>query len=115
MIETRTRLGRLLLQAGVTVLVVPFAYPLFVMGQMSLSGEGWRNYRAVLSRPELPRFFENSVLIAAGTVAFTYIVTMLASFAFAKLRMRFKEVFFYLILATLTMPAAALTVPLFLT
>jgi raffinose/stachyose/melibiose transport system permease protein len=115
MIETHSRRGRLLLQLGTTLLILPFVYPLVTMVQVSLSGEGWANYGAVLSRPELPGFFRNSVMIAGGTVLLTYAATMLAAFAFAKLKMRFKEFFFYLILATLTLPVAALTVPLFLT
>ena len=115
MIETRTRAARWLLQVLLTLLVVPFAFPLAAAVRASLSGEGWANYVAVLTLPELPSFFRNSLIIAALTVALTYACTMCAAYSFARLRLWGRELIFYGLLAALTLPPAALTVPLFIT
>lgn len=113
MLETNTRLGRISLQMLMTLLVLPFIFPLAVMVEVSLGGEGLGNYAAVLSLPQLPLFFRNSLIIAGGTIILTYACAMLSAFAFAKLTMRGREVLFYALLVALTLPSAALTVPLF--
>src|SRR5215212_132087 len=79
MFEVRTRWGRILLQVVVTLLVLPFLFPLIAMVQGSLAGDGWANYSAVLAVPGLWRFFLNTVVIAAGVIAIVYVVTMLAA------------------------------------
>jgi raffinose/stachyose/melibiose transport system permease protein len=112
MFETRSRRAKIGLQILITVLVLPFLFPLVAMVQGSLAGIGWGNYEAVLSRPELPLFFRNSILISAGTIAVVYVCTMLAAFAFSKLHLRGREVFFWLILAALTLPEVVLLTPL---
>ncbi|HEY2675105.1 MAG TPA: carbohydrate ABC transporter permease [Rugosimonospora sp.] len=115
MFETRTWQGRTALQVLATVLVLPFLFPLVVMVKGSLAGQGFRNFTAVLSVPGFGRFFLNSVLIAAGVIVLVYIVTMMAAFGFAKLHIRFREVYFWLLLACLTLPEVVLLTPLFVT
>ena len=115
MFETRSRLSRVALQVLVTLMVIPFLFPLVVMVQGSLAGNGWGNYAAVLAVPGLGRFFLNSVLIAASVIVLVYVVTMLAAYGFAKLRVPFREVWFWLLLACLTLPEVVLLAPLFAT
>lgn len=115
MLEARTPLGRIGLQALLTVLVLPFLVPLVAMVHGSLQGIGWRNYLVVLSLPELPLFFRNSVIVAGLVILITLVCTMLAAFGFAKLHIRGKEVFFWLLLAALTLPEIVLVTPLFVT
>lgn len=116
MIEFRTAFGRGAFQFLVTVLAIPFLLPLVIMIWLSFQGQGWQaNYGAVLSQPLLPRFFLNSAIIAAGTVVLTYVATMLAAFVFAKIRLPWKTLAFYIVLAALTLPPAVLMVPLFMT
>ena len=102
MFEARGSLAKTLLQLVITLLAIPYAFPLVVMVQGSLSGQGWGNYRAVLSRPELPMFFRNSLLIAVVTVLLVLLCTMCAAFAFSKLYVFGKEVIFWLLVACLT-------------
>ncbi|MHB8687235.1 MAG: carbohydrate ABC transporter permease [Candidatus Dormibacteraceae bacterium] len=84
------------------------------MVRVAISGQGARtNFAAVLSQPLIGAFFRNSLILAAGSIAIAYACTMLASFALAKLRLPGREVYFYVILAGLTFPTVALTVPLF--
>ncbi len=115
MFETRSLRAKIGLQVLLTVMVLPFLFPLVAMVQGSLAGIGWGNYEAVLSRPELPLFFRNSILISAATILIVYLCTMMAAFAFSKLHIRGREVYFWMILAALTLPEVVLLTPLFST
>jgi raffinose/stachyose/melibiose transport system permease protein len=115
MFEIRTWKGKLALQLVVTVMVLPFLFPLIVMVKGSLAGQGWRNFKAVLGVPGLGQFFVNSIIIAAGVVLLVYVVTMMAAYGFAKLHIAFREVYFWLLLACLTLPEVVLLAPLFST
>ncbi|GAA1919310.1 carbohydrate ABC transporter permease [Microbacterium aoyamense] len=115
MFEARTLRMRLLLQLIVTVLALPFLLPLIVMVSGSLQGQGWGNYVAVLEVPNFFLFFRNSIVIAVITVVIVYICALLAAFAFSKLRIRAREVFFWMLLITLTLPEVVLLTPLFST
>ncbi|MGI5516123.1 carbohydrate ABC transporter permease [Streptomyces sp. CA-106131] len=111
--EARTRIARTILQITLTVLVLPFVVPLYWLFSGSLAGYGWPNYTAILSNELLPVFFLNSIVIAGITIIISVVCSLFAAFALAKLNLRFKEVFFYIVLGALTMPTAILAVPLF--
>jgi raffinose/stachyose/melibiose transport system permease protein len=116
MFHIRTRTGRIVLQIAVTLAIIPFVAPLIIMVIRSGEGQGFAaNYGAVLGRPEFLTFLRNSAVIAIGAVCVTYICTMFASYALAKLALRGREVAFYFMVAALTLPTAALSVPLFIT
>ncbi|MFD2840513.1 carbohydrate ABC transporter permease [Populibacterium corticicola] len=115
MLTARTTGGKLMIQLVLTLLTIPFVLPLIAMVQGSLAGTGWNNYRTVLSVPQLPGFFKNSIIIAICTVALVYVVGLLAAFGFSKLRIPGKEFFFWLILAALTLPGVVMITPLFKT
>jgi raffinose/stachyose/melibiose transport system permease protein len=103
------------LQLLATVLVLPYLFPLVVMVRGSLAGQGFQNFRAVLAVPGFARFFVNSGIIALAVIALVYVVTMMAAFGFAKLHIRFRELYFWLLLACLTLPEVVLLAPLFAT
>jgi raffinose/stachyose/melibiose transport system permease protein len=103
------------LQLLATVLVLPYLFPLVVMVRGSLAGQGFQNFRAVLAVPGFARFFVNSGIIALAVIAMVYVVTMMAAFGFAKLHIRFRELYFWLLLACLTLPEVVLLAPLFAT
>jgi raffinose/stachyose/melibiose transport system permease protein len=115
MFEVRTRGARIGLQVLVTVLALPFLAPLVAMVQGSLAGVGVGNYAKVFRTGVVGTYFRNSVLIAVVTIAIVYVATMLAAFGFSKLRIAGKEIWFWLLLAALTMPEAVLLTPLFVT
>jgi raffinose/stachyose/melibiose transport system permease protein len=115
MFETRRLRSRIGLQLLLTVLVLPFAFPLVVMVRGSLAGSGWGNYRTVLSLPLLPGFFVNSALLSAAVIVIVLICTLTAAFGFSKLHVPGKEVFFWMLLACLTLPGVVLLAPLFAT
>ncbi|MCX2750064.1 carbohydrate ABC transporter permease [Arthrobacter sp. MI7-26] len=115
MFEARTRLTRVILQVVVTVLVLPFLFPLAAMLQGSLAGEGWGNYAKVLAVPGFGLFFRNSAIMALATIVIVYIVALLAAYGFSKLHIRGREIYFWLLLACLTLPEVVLLTPLFVT
>ncbi|WP_394552802.1 carbohydrate ABC transporter permease [Agromyces sp. MMS24-JH15] len=115
MFEARSRLGRIGLQLLVTLLVIPFLLPLVAMVQGSLVGAGFENYLAVLRVGSIGTFFLSSAIISAGVILLVYAVTMLTAFGFAKFRIRRKELYFWLLLACLTLPEVVLLAPLFAT
>jgi multiple sugar transport system permease protein/raffinose/stachyose/melibiose transport system permease protein len=108
MFEARRPWQRVVLQVVLTLLVLPYLFPLIVMVQGSLAGQGWTNFRDVLDVPGFWRFFLNSAVIAAGVIVLVYVVTMLAAYGFSKL-------YFWMLLACLTLPEVVLLTPLFIT
>jgi raffinose/stachyose/melibiose transport system permease protein len=113
--EVRTWYTRGALQLVLTLMVVPFVFPLIAMVQGSLAGSGWGNYATVLSLGLLPRFFINSVLVSVAVLAIVLICTLTAAFGFSKLNIRGKELFFWMLLGALTLPEVVLLAPLFAT
>jgi raffinose/stachyose/melibiose transport system permease protein len=115
MFEARSRLSKILLQLAVTLIILPYIFPLVAMVQGSLSGEGWGNYQKVLAVPGLVLFFRNSLIIAVATIAIVYVAASLAAYGFSKLHIAGREVYFWLLLACLTLPEVVLLTPLFVT
>lgn len=58
-------------------------------------------------------YFKNSVLVAIPVVAFTLLLSMMAAYAFATMRFRFKEIVFVVMIAGMTVPLGVLSIPLF--
>ena len=115
MFETRRLSSKIILQVIVTIMVLPFLFPLIAMVQESLSGQGWGNYRAVWATGVVPQFFRNSAIIALGVIIIVYCLTMMAAYGFSKLHVRWKEIYFWMMLAALTLPEVVLLTPLFST
>jgi ABC-type glycerol-3-phosphate transport system permease component len=115
MFEIRNRTSKWLLQLIVTIAVIPFLIPLITMVARSLEGRGWGNYVAVIQVPGFARFFLNSFIVSGSAIIVVYLFTMAASFGFSKLRIRYKEVFFWMMMAALTLPEVVLIAPLYVT
>ena len=114
-IEARSRRARVIMQVIITLAVIPYLFPLVAMVQGSLAGEGWTNYAKVLAVPGFILFFRNSAIIAAATIVLVLVVTMLAAFGFSKLHIRGREIYFWALLACITLPEVVLLTPLFVT
>lgn len=115
MFEVRRLRSRVALQVILTIMVLPYLFPLIAMVQESLAGQGWKNYKAVWDTGVVPVFFRNSAIIALGTIILVYCLTMLAAFGFSKLHIRGKEIYFWMMLVALTLPEVVLLTPLFAT
>ena len=108
MFETMRLRSKVILQVILTIMVLPFLFPLIAMVQESLAGQGWDNYKVVWDTGVVPEFFRNSAIIAAGVIIIVYCLTMFAAFGFSKLHIRGKEIYFWMTLAALTLPEVVL-------
>lgn len=115
MFEVRTRKNRILLQILLLFMTIPYVLPLIQMFLGSLGGRGLYNYKAVWDTGVVPTYFRNSAIISFCVILLVYFFSMTAGFGFAKLHIRGKEIFFWLILVALTLPEVILLTPLFVT
>ena len=97
------------------VMTVPYLIPLVQMVLGSLGGRGLYNYKAVWDTGIVLTVFKNTTIIAIGVITLVYVFSMTAGFGFAKLQIRGKEFFFWMILIALTLPEVILLTPLFVT
>ena len=111
MFLTRRLSSKIILQVILTIMVVPYLFPLIAMVQESLSGQGFGNYRAVWAVGVVPEFFRNSAIIAGGVIIIVYCLTMLAAYGFSKLHIRGREIYFWMMIAALTLPEVVLLTP----
>ena len=115
MFELRSRKSKILMQLLLLLMTIPYVLPLVLMVLGSLGGRGLYNYKAVWDTGVVPTYFRNSAIIAFGVILLVYFFSMTAGFGFAKLYIRKKEVYFWLILLAMTLPEVILLTPLFVT
>lgn len=72
------------------------------------------NYGRVLDALPIPRFFFNSVVASTVTTTLNVLVAALAAYPLAKMRFRGREPIFYLLLATIIVPAQLTFIPSYL-
>jgi putative chitobiose transport system permease protein len=71
-------------------------------------------YGKVLDALPIPKFFLNSIVASSITTILNVLVASLAAYPLAKMRFRGREVIFYLLLATLIVPAQLTYIPSYL-
>src|SRR5262249_11327787 len=71
------------------------------------------NYKHVLDALPIPTFFLNSIVATTAVTVFNTLVASLAAYPLAKLRFRGRDPIFYLLLATLIVPAQLTFIPSF--
>ena len=71
------------------------------------------NYQHVLDALPIPRFFLNSTFVAIAVGALNVLVAALAAYPLAKMRFPGRDAIFYLLLATLIVPAQLTYIPSF--
>jgi len=74
----------------------------------------WENFPRAFTFFPFARFLTNSIIVASGGTAVHLVTSVLAAYAFARLRFRGREVLFLLYLGTLMIPRQVTVVPLFL-
>jgi raffinose/stachyose/melibiose transport system permease protein len=114
MFNSTPRSVTVICQILLTVLAIIFAAPLVVMFRVSLQGRGLVNYQMVLELPYVPRFFLNSIFVTICSIVLVYTVTVLAAYAFSKLKFRGKSLLFNGVIIGLMLPGGAIVVPIFL-
>ena len=78
------------------------------LGEMTLE-----HYQMIFSKPEIFRYFWNSVLVAICGVILTLITSSLAGYAFARLRFRGSNLLFMLVTLTMFVPGEAILIQMY--
>ena len=73
-----------------------------------------RNYIKVFETVPILRWFQNSVIVTASATVVTLFTSAIVGFVFAKYKFRGKTLLFWIILATMMVPAQTIMVPSFL-
>src|SRR5580692_3800241 len=73
-----------------------------------------QNYVQAWTENSFSRYFMNSIIVSIATVGVTVVIASLAAFAFARYKFPFKELIFYVFLASLAVPNLLLLIPQFL-
>ncbi|WP_460634648.1 carbohydrate ABC transporter permease [Larkinella harenae] len=121
-------MARLLRYSLLLLAAASFIYPFIWMVSASLSSErglsvltvfpvefSWNNYVTVFSKIPLGRAFLNSVLVAVVTTALVLISGAMAGYALARLRFVGRNLIFYLIIFTMTLPFQITLIPNYIT
>ncbi|MDR3070170.1 MAG: carbohydrate ABC transporter permease [Propionibacteriaceae bacterium] len=115
MFEIRGISKKVIIQVVLLLMTIPFVLPLFEMVRGSFAGRGFHNYVVVWETGVVPTYFRNSAIIAATVIVIVYVLSMTAAFGFAKMKFAGKELYYWLMLAALTLPEVILLSPLFVT
>jgi ABC-type glycerol-3-phosphate transport system permease component len=73
----------------------------------------WDNYRTMISQFRILDLFKNSFVISFFTILLLLCLGIIASYAFAKLRFKGKDVIYLLIISTMFIPVQATIIPLY--
>ena len=109
-------------------IAISMLYPFFAMVNLSFADENaiftqtskifygnltLENYKNVFEEIPLARYFFNSLIVASVTTFFTVIFASLAGYAFARMKFKFKNALFLIILVTMLIPPQVNIIPLF--
>jgi multiple sugar transport system permease protein len=115
----------LAIYAGAALALAPFAWMLatslktpldaYAFPPVFLPREArWENYLDVLERAPWPRYFANTLIVAAAQIAIIVVTSSLAAYAFARLTFPGRDLLFLLLLGTLMLPGQVTLIPNFL-
>jgi raffinose/stachyose/melibiose transport system permease protein len=120
----RKTAGYFLLALVSLVMVFPFLWLIFLT--FKSNAEIWtepfnlpknfdlRNYAQAIKIMDVPMFFRNSLIVAAGAVTLSFFATFLSSYALARMTFRMKQSIYYVFLSGFAVPIFILLWPLFL-
>ena len=122
--KLRVFLGYLML----ILIALSMLYPFFVMlnlsfvqndavfsqaGNIFYTGLTLENYKNVFSQIPLSRYFLNSLIVASVTTVGQVLFASMAGYAFARLKFRYRDFLFFVILITMLIPPQVNIIPLF--
>lgn len=120
----RRFISYLVLSVGALVAIIPFLWMISTSFMSLGEAQGvtlipselrFENFVIAWERGNFSEYFVNSVLITIITLVGEMIFSILAAYAFARIRFPGRDVLFGLLLATIMIPAMVLIIPNFLT
>ena len=116
----------LILFIGGLLMIIPFYW--MIMTSLKSTGETalipptwipqnwlWSNYQRAWEAAPFGRYFLNSVLVTVSSTAGELFTSILAAYAFSKLKFWGKDILFIALLATMMVPGELITIPNFVT
>lgn len=114
--------------AGLTIAALTFIYPFVWMigasfapsqevGEMVLwpSHPGWENFRSMFAKIPVGRSLLNSLLVAIITTSLVIFTGSIVGYALAKMQFRGKQLIFYVIVFTMSLPFQVTLIPNYIT
>ena len=74
----------------------------------------WENYPMALTSVPFGQYFLNTLKIVLGVITGTVLTSTMAAFAFARLRWKFRDTIFAILLTTMMLPYAVTLIPTFI-
>jgi ABC-type glycerol-3-phosphate transport system permease component len=123
------KLGLVVLQIVMTVVVISFLIPTIWMVSSSLKhttevfahpivwipkNPQWRNYIKIFDVLPFAKFIWNTVVVTGLAVVGTVFSSVLVGYSFARLRWPGRNIFFGLMISTMMLPAVVTLIPLFI-
>lgn len=106
----------------ILVCLLPFVYMFFMSLKSTLNAYDFsfslkeftiQHYQMIFGKPELARYFFNSVFVAVCGVILTLITSCLAGYAFARLKFRANPILFMLVTLTMFIPGEAILIQMY--
>jgi multiple sugar transport system permease protein len=121
-------IGKFMVYAALLVAALSFIYPFIWMlgaafapeheiGKMLLwpSHPGWGNFKSMIEKIPIGRALVNSVLVAGITTLLVMITGSTVGYALAKMRFRGRQLIFYVIVFTMSLPFQVTLIPNYIT
>lgn len=86
----------------------------FGVQEFSIFKNIFLNYSEILSNNLLPRLYINTIVISVSATFIVLLISSLAAFGFAFLKIKFKNIFFLVLLMGIMLPAGVSLFPLYL-
>jgi ABC-type glycerol-3-phosphate transport system permease component len=74
----------------------------------------WNNYVTMISQFQILNLFKNTLFISVFTIFFILIFGIIASYAFAKLKFKGKDLIYFLVISSMFVPVQVTIIPLYL-
>ena len=126
--NVKSRAGRALIFIALSVLTVSFLYPLYFMLSNSFKSRPeyytnpfnpppgelhFENYATMISQFKIFNLFKNSFIVSAISIILILLLSIFASYAFAKLEFKGQKYVYLGIIMTIFVPAQVIMIPMY--
>ena len=120
--------GKFMLYAALLVAALSFIYPFIWMigaafapaheiGKMTIwpAHAGWQNFKSMIEKIPIGRSLINSLLVASFTTSLVLLTGSTVGYALAKMRFKGRQMIFYVIVFTMSLPFQITLIPNYIT